>query len=247
VASLIDEGAGVPAVAWATLEAATRGLNKAKEDPTIAHAMYLLIQLAQAARQPQISDFQQSLQDNGVSVDDPSSILSFTSAYLAAVDDYNRDLSHRSDLGEIGQMAATESLTAMISDKAEGLFGKSPEAVQSAFSELSTKDGFGNLVREFTGSFLRRYLTYFLSMELSNHVGGDKRFVNIQEHLDFKKTLDQHCRQVAYVVEDYAGDWLAKKRREGEEITPEATKGFWSHAMKKVQRSMKKENGVHGE
>ncbi|MBW2154412.1 MAG: hypothetical protein JRH18_22440 [Deltaproteobacteria bacterium] len=246
VAILIDGGAGVPEVAKATLDAATRGFNKATEDPTIAHAIYLLIKLAQAAEQPQTSDFQQSLRDIGIDVKDPSSVLGFTSAFLAAVDKYNRSLTHRSDIGEIGQMAATASLTAVLSDKAGGLFGESPEAVHSAIRYLVTQKGFSNLMSEFTGDFLRRYLTYFLSMELSNHVGSERRFVNIQEHLDFKKALDQHCRQIACIVEEYAGAWLLKKRREGEEITPEAAKGFWGYAIRKVQRYMNKGIGIDG-
>jgi hypothetical protein len=243
VARYISDGEGVPSIAAATLEAAQRGFATASKDPTLLHAVWLLANLPQAAQKNQLTEYLHALNNLGVNPDNPASLLSFTSAFQEALDSVAK--SHRTDIGELGQLAAGQSLIKLISEKSGGLFGRSAESIQQAVRDLSKKEGFGVLMREYTANFLHRYLKYFLSMELSNHVGGERRFSNIKEHGEFNKALDQHCHQVSYIVEDYAGGWYVKNLQEGG-ISPAEIRDFWGYALTKVKRQINRGKNGHG-
>jgi hypothetical protein len=154
-------------------------------------------------------------------------------ALSEAIDAHTRAVGERSDLGEMAQLAAAESLSAIVGRSLPGLFGPTAEEVQQAIGRLATSKQFSDLARDFLARLTRRHLTYYLSRELSNHVGPGGRFASIADHSEFNADLDQHCRETAGIVKEFAGDWFGKSNYEGG-ITPEKAQAFLFQSFKKI-------------
>ncbi|MBW1999617.1 MAG: hypothetical protein JRJ29_16855 [Deltaproteobacteria bacterium] len=234
VVDLIGGNAGASEVAAATMEAAQGGLKKAALDPGLIHSIWLLTQIPLAAKG---ENFASALREIGLQVPDNPSLLEVVNAFTNAVDNHLRERGGRSDLGEMAQMAASETLTALGTERTRSLFETAPEDVQRAFKSFSTTKQFGVLSRDFFARLSKRYLGYFLSRELSNHVSGDGRFSNIDQHAEFNKALELHCQQAAYIVESFAGGWFSKTNFEGG-ITPEKAEAFTHVALKKLRSEL---------
>jgi hypothetical protein len=69
-------------------------------------------------------------------------------------------------------MGAAESLTAVLAERTTSLFGSTAEDVRRELSRLRTPANFSLLARDFFARLTERYLTYFLSRELSNQLGS---------------------------------------------------------------------------
>jgi hypothetical protein len=135
-------------------------------------------------------------------------------------------------------MAAAESLTSVLSERAKSLFGTTPSEVKRAVASCSTPAGFSSLAHDFFARFTQRYLTYHLSRELSNHVGSGHRFIDPAEHTAFVDHLKTHCREAALIVRDFAGRWHSKTNFEGG-ITQSKARGFVHVALNKLRRELK--------
>ena len=140
----------------------------------------------------------------------------------------------------MAQLSATESLTSCIGAKTHSLFEISSEDVKEALGKFSTKKQFSVLARDFFSNFMKRYLNYFLSREISNHVGAERRFSNVDEHNDFNEALNLHCRQISKIVEDFSGGWYSKTNYEGG-VTRENTAQFLHVALKKIKSEFLRE------
>jgi hypothetical protein len=64
----------------------------------------------------------------------------------------------RSDLGEMAQIGAAESLTATLRYQTDSLFGTTPQEVQRELARLGTSKNFSLLARDFFARFSERYL-----------------------------------------------------------------------------------------
>jgi hypothetical protein len=194
VVGLIGAGAGfggaagvmpgsVGAIADATLDASLEGLEKAKHDPGLSYAFYLLSQLTRAAREDNflaaLADLglpapKATIFDSGGELSSEYDIYDLVASYTSAVDRELRRNQSRSDIGELGQQTAAESLTALCGPKSNTLFGTSLETVKDALRTLSTQKGFATLTQDFFARLTRRYILYHLSRELSR--AGFKTF-----------------------------------------------------------------------
>lgn len=263
VVGLLGEGAGMgglpgvapgtlEAIADATMRASDAGLQRAKRDAGFSYTFYLLTQVTQAARQ---ADFASALVRCGVGAPDPGgtratagtpadTIYALVASFTHAVDRHVRNTRERSDLSELGQRAAAESLTALCADPSQTLFGSSPETVRQSLRAFSTKAGFARLACEYFARVAREYLVYHLSRELSNHVGPTRRFASVAEHNQFLRQLDAHCRTSTRAVEDFAGRWYSKHNFHGG-ITREKAAGFVAHALDKMRAALKHSGGSH--
>ena len=110
VVGLIAGGADVERIAAASADAAEHGLERASQDQGLAHAFWLLTQIPQAARQ---SDFADQLKRLGLEVSCKPTLLEIVGAFTNAVDRYVSTRGKRSDLGEMAQHAAAETLTTL--------------------------------------------------------------------------------------------------------------------------------------
>lgn len=233
VLDLIDDGFGAPAVAASTMDASQGGLKDAGKDPGLIYSVWLLTQIPLAARK---DDFSKELRRLGIDVSKNPDIFEITGGFTAAIDLHLKFNQGRTDLGEMAQMAAVETLTTVGMPASDSLFGTPSENVQASLKSFSTQTQFSSLAREFFTRLTKKYLTYFLSRELSNFVegGGKGRFANIEEHSKFNKALDLHCREATRIIQEFSGGWFSKTNYEGG-ITPEKTAGFVSYALTKLR------------
>ncbi len=242
VINLIETGAAASELASASMKAAQGGLSKAAQDPGLIYSFWLLTQIPLAAR---AENFAGRLNQIGLSVPDNPSFFDIVSAFSSAVDTHLTEIGGRTDLGEMAQMAASESLTALGSAQLPSLFTPTANDVQLAFRSASTSVQFGYLARDFFARLSKRYLGYFLSRELSNHVGRNERFENIDEHTKFNEAFELHCVEAAKIVESFAGEWFSKAEYEGG-ITPEKISGFAHIALKKIRSEFARRTGTDG-
>lgn len=236
VVDLIAAEGDAASIAAATLRAADEGFLRAAKDEGVGRAIWLLTQLPLAARQ---EDFRQRLEALGLVVTSAPGLPDLIGAYSDAVDSHMRRSGGRTDLGEIAQMAAAETLATTLGARTQTLFGSSPEDVRIALAGLATTRQFGQLARSFVANFTRRFLTFYLSRELPNHVGGNRRFANSSEQAAFDKALDLHCRQASRIVEDFAGGWFSKTNWE-RGIGPADARSFAWVALKKVRSELRR-------
>jgi hypothetical protein len=230
-------GADVDTVAAAAADAAEAALHGASRDPAFLHAFWLLAQIPLAARGPA---FTEDLRCLGIHVRDQPSLMDVAAAYSGAVDRHVRERGGRTDLGEMAQMAAVESLTAMVGSALPSLFGPTPEEVQRAIGRYASGDRFAALAREFFARLTQRSLDYYLSRELSNHIGPGQRFADDAARARFDEALWRHCGEASRIVEGFAGGWYGKNVYQRDGLTPDAVSRFAPVAFKKVRAELRK-------
>jgi hypothetical protein len=267
VVGLIGIGAGftgttgvlpgsIDSIADATLEASLYGLERAKTDEGLSYAFYLLTQLTQAARQP---DFLAVLNGLGLPApkashvptlpdasDEEYDIADLIASFTAKIDRHLSQTRSRTDIGELAQQAAAESLAVLCNPISNTLFGSSLETIKDSLRALSTKKGFANLTQDFYARLAKKYLLYHLSRELSNHVGQGRRFVSVNDHNDFLRELDMHCHVSSQMLRKFAGDWYSKANWEGG-VTLRKAKGFTIHAIEKMRFALQQKGAVDEE
>lgn len=234
VVSLLAGGADINAVASASATAAEVSLGSATNDDTLARAFWLLAQIPQAARG---KSFVASLRDLGLTTSPDPSLLELVAAFTASVDAYSAGA--RTDLGEMAQLAAAETLTALGGLGLPSLFGATSEDVQRSLARFGAPEWFSILARDFFSRVAARSLEYFLSRELSNHVGEGRGFKSSAEAADFRAALDLHCRQASRIMKEFASDWLGKKLGSGADITPREARGFARTAFRKLTAELR--------
>lgn len=243
-------------VADATLDASLAGLTLAKGDEGLAFCVYLAVRLTRAARE---DPFLRELERIGVPtpaaigglpdvpvITDPAqySVYDLASGFTAAVDAHLRTERARTDVGELAQMAAAESLTTLCGGAAATLFGTSAATVQSSLRQLSTQGGFARLAHDLFARFAARFIEYHLSRELSNHVGRGRRFRNVDEHDEFLRQLRVHCAVATRPLQVFAGQWYAKRVRLAD-VSLGVARGFAAHALDKVREALAYQEGRH--
>jgi hypothetical protein len=237
VVGLLSGGADVEMIAAASADAAEHSLEAASRDEGLAHAFWLLTQIPQAARQP---DFANQLWELGLNVSSRPTLLEIVAAFTRAVDTHVSERGRRSDLGEMAQHAASETITTLAGLELPSLFGASASDVQKALAGLGTSDRFTIVARDFFSRLTSRSLGYFLSRELSKHVGPDKRFSAINEHSEFNAALDQHCREASRIIKEFSREWYGKRLHGQREITRLEARKFAHIVFRKLRAELRK-------
>ena len=235
---VVDElrlGVDVDTIAASAADAAETALEGASKDPAFLHTFWLLTQVPLAARG---SEFAADLHRLGVEVPDAPGLMDVAAAISAAVDRHARDAGGRTDLGEMAQMAAVESLTTLVGRDLPSLFGPGPEEVQRAIGRFANGDRFSALAREFFSRLTQRSLNYYLSRELNRHIGVEERFEDDSMRARFDGALDQHCRESSRIVETFAGGWYGKNVYQGKGLTPEEIRRFAPVAFRKIRAEL---------
>ena len=243
---VVDElrlGADVEVIAGLAADAAESSLAAASNDPAFLHAFWLLTQIPLAARGP---SFVEDLERLGISVPDGPGLLDVTAGLSAAVDRHALISGSRSDLGEMAQMAAVESLMSVVGASLPPLFGPTSADVQHEIGRLSSGDGFSRLAREFFTRLTQRSLGYYLGRELGNHVGAVERFQDDTARRRFDAALALHCRETSRIVEEFAGGWYGKNVYQGDGIGPAEVRTFAPIVFKKLRAELRKRRDADG-
>ncbi|MBX3399481.1 MAG: hypothetical protein KF873_12125 [Gemmataceae bacterium] len=227
----LADGASAAVIAGATSEAAVSGFELARRDRGLSRVVFLLARTALAARD---ADFSAALSRISIHVPQSPGLLDLTSGFAASLQSWhsqNRIL--RTDLGLIGEQAATESIVRCVGDRSLSLF-PSPDAVQDGLRTLSTPKGFSTLAHEFFSRFTQRFLHYHLDRELSQHAGHNGRFPDRKDRRDFVRDLEIHCREAAEITRTYASDWYSKSNFTAG-ISERQAQTFTTACMKKLR------------
>jgi hypothetical protein len=237
VVHLIGSGADVTAIAAATSRAAEESLIAAGRDPVPRHVFFLLTQIPLAAKS---ESFSNSLRKLGIYIDGPITLAALCSGFIEAVDRLAGSARDRTDFGELATLSAVETLSAIVGNEQIDLFGASDSEGElgAALRRLASASQFGVLGHDFFARLTRRHLDYYLSRELSKHVGATERFRSVREHMSFEEALDRHCREVAEIARDYSGQWFSKHVHEGG-IDPAKAGGGIQYAFKKVRDELR--------
>ena len=242
VVGLLGVAAPTGLIAAASAAAAERAIVQAASDPALTHTIWLLTQLPLAARTP---EFPAALRRLGLEIDTAPTFLGVIGAFAEAIDHEAVRAGGRTDLGELTQQAGAESLTVIAGRALPSLFSPTTEEVRRALARLTSRDGFGGLACEFFARLTHRYLDYYLSRELSNHVGPGRSLPTIADHANLKNAIDLHCREASRIVEAFAGTWYGKAQFEGG-ITPDKARRFGFVALRKIVSELKRRSDPGG-
>jgi hypothetical protein len=237
VVGLIAGGAELDGIAAASAEAAEYGLERASKDEGLAHAFWLLAQIPQAARR---ENFSERLGELGLHVSTQPTLLEIVAAFTRAVDGRVLEAGKRTDLGEMAQLAGSETLASLVGSELPSLFGPTATDVRLAVARFGSSDRFSILARDFFSRLTSRSLGYFLSRELSKHVGPNKRFAAVGEHSDFNAALDLHCREASRIIKEFSGGWYGKTLQQEKAITRDEARRFAHVAFKKLRAELRK-------
>ncbi len=250
VAAVAGEGAGpgghggladaVSEIADLTLDGAQAGLQRAIDDPGLRFTFYLLTQVVLAAREP---DWKQRLGQLNIHLSDNSSLFDFTAEVQDAIDRHLASHGQPSDVSEMAQQAAGQSIAELAGPTAKTLFGSGASELQDALHELSTKAGFARLGQRFFGCFMSRFLNFYLSRITAGQANGP-RPGQVGELSHFNEALEHHCIQSARIVRDFCGEWYSKTEFQ-HGIDLENTSRFMAVALKKLQAELEKQREGH--
>lgn len=81
---------------------------------------------------------------------------------------------------------------------------------------------------------------YYLSRELSNHVGPGQRFASDADRQSFDRALTQHSYEAARIEESYAGGWYGKAVWQGEGLTRDSIRRFTAYSMTKLRGELER-------
>lgn len=241
VVELLDHRADVEDVAAATSLAAERAMIDASKDPAVQHAFFLIAKIPLAAR---AKDFRAALGALGIRVKHGPMLMDIVCGMMEAIDARATLIGRRSDYGEIAQLSAAEALHAVIGREMRELFGVDAGATKSTIAGFATVKQFAVLARDFFARLTRRHINYYLSRELSTHVGPGRRFITVREHRLFEDALDIHCREATRVIKEYSGEWLSKQNYEGG-IDPAKAGRFVSYAAEKIRAELRYRRNAH--
>lgn len=243
VVRLIQGGAAAARVAGATLDAAERWFARAAKDPGVVEAVWLLMRLPLAARG---DDFAAALRVCGLDVGDAPDLPEIIAAVTEAIDERGAAGSRRTDLGEIAQLAAVETLSEVVGGRLRGLFDTTPADVEREFYRLATAHQFGLFARDFFSRFTLRVLTFFVSRAAPAEVGAGRPFPTLAAHAAFDAALETHCREAARILDGYAGGWLTKRHYEDGQIDRGGAARFTAYAMTKLMKELRKRAASDG-
>jgi hypothetical protein len=214
----------VSAIASASAEAAEATLGGASSDRSIGHALWLLSQLPLAAHE---NDFVEGLARLGLNVSpEGPSLFALGSALALTLETSAWGDKGRTDLGAMARQSVVETVLSLVGEGVPGLFEPTASDVQRALAAFRRSDRFSLLARDFFSRLCRRSLEYFLSREISNHVGPGKQFASIHSHTEFSAALDLHCRQASRIIDDFAGDWYGKRLRDQTQVSQSDAAAF---------------------
>jgi hypothetical protein len=223
-----------------TLDAAQGALDKSVDDPGVRYTFYLLTQIALASRK---DNWEAALAEHGLRVANAHTVFDFTAEVQNAIDRYVRQSSRgATDISEMAQQAAGETLLSLSRAHSHSLFGESSEDVREMMRALSTKKGFGELGQRFFGRFVARFLNFYLSRITAAQI-GTKRIQDAGDFSRFEDSLKLHCDQSARIVPDFCGAWYSKTEyKQG--IDLENTSGFLAVATQKLRAELEQQKAA---
>ncbi|TDL91375.1 hypothetical protein [Meridianimarinicoccus aquatilis] len=235
VVGLIDSGASVDVIAEAAAKASERDLSNASKDPRFQFVASLLVRLPLLARAP---GFEDALADLGCGDSALVSVANLLAGLDAAIERQSFGTGHASDAGLLAKSALLESLSVNLRDRLPTLFEPTSQEVRIALGEFASGDKFAHLARDFFARLTYRSLDYYLSRELANHIGQDRRFASDAQRVAFQQALAQHTFEASRIVQEFAGGWFGKTVWQHQSLDQDAINRFTDYAFKKMRSEL---------
>lgn len=221
-------------IANAAIDAADASLDKTQKEAALKAAFYLLTQITLSARS---DDWHGYLHHLGIELPENASAVDLIAGAQKLLDENIERKRARSDIAEMVQQAFGETVTDEVSRRAVSLFGAGREELHAALRELSTKKGFSQLAQKFFGSFIYRYLNFYLSRVTASQL-DTPQLQQLGDLSEFNRALRVHCDQSAAIIRDFSGDWYSKTEYE-EGIDERNVSRFIVVALGKLRAELK--------
>jgi len=235
VVGLIDSDASIDAIAEAAARASEIDLSRASKDPRFQFISSLLVRLPLLARAP---GFEDALADLGVRENALSSVTELLAGLELAIDRQSFQIGSSSDAGELAKTALLETLSVQLRDRLPSLFEPTSQEIRAALGSFASGGRFSDLARGFFARLTYRSLDYYLSRELANHTGQDKRFTDDAQRIAFQQALAQHTFEASRIVQEFAGGWYGKTVWQKQSLDQEAIDRFTQYAFKKMRTEL---------
>lgn len=237
VEALLGAGAGVAQIATATLAAAERGFNLAADDPTLIETVHLLMQMVLVTKSN--TDVVAALRHAGLDVPANPRPMDVVAAFTETIDARLAN-ARRSDLGEMAQMAAAETLSTTMAAQPAGLFSSTADDVRNALGSLGTVNKFGEFAGHFFTRLTTRVLDCYLSRAFAQHVGPGRRFSTLAQQAAFDRGLALHCKEATRIIERFSGEWFSQEQWLGQgQIPRERARDYAFGAFQKLVSELK--------
>ncbi len=235
VVGLLDSEASVAAIAEAAAKASELDLSRASKDPRFQFISSLLVRLPLLARAP---GFEDALAELGVGENALSSVTGLLAGIERVINQQSFQFGASSDAGELAKSALLESLSVQLRDRLPSLFEPTSQEIRAALGSFSSGDRFALLARDFFSRLTYRSLDYYLSRELANHTGQDRRFANDANRIAFQQALANHTFEASKIVQEFAGGWYGKTVWQKQALDQEAINRFTRYAFKKMRSEL---------
>lgn len=212
------------------------------QEPGAVYAIWALMTVPALARGTETAEaFALALRREGLG--DTAGSLDSPLGFLATLTDWVRERARRDRVTTFTEVAVSSLRETLARELLTGtlpLLGEGPEEVRAQWAALGARTGFTRLARGYFAALLRRTLSFYLSKELPQQVGRNKRFSDFGDAQSFEADLAVWCRERATIVDQLTSDWVPKqlrenREREGQErIDPVAAQRFLAYALSKV-------------
>ena len=228
--ALEDMGVPTADVSDSTLWAAHASLRRNPFDLAATECFDLIIHLSSAARYDRLLS---AAGERGIQLDEETSARAFVAACSHHLSDRFSEANCSYLSSNIASRAFTEVLTKQLAARTGTLFGSDMETVRGELRALYAGEAFGRFARDFYAVLLRRTLLYFLSKEIPNHVGPDKRFEGVMAAVEFEDELERYSYERARIVQEFAGDWYGRRLR-GAPPSLQEIRSFTGYGLSKL-------------
>lgn len=238
----LTDGAEAGEIADASFHAAQTGLRLVATDNGFAHVLLNIFEFTEAARS---KDFISGLKERGFDLPDRATALDVVASFGRKTE---RDLIENralSDAAEIAKNSFHEALLQRTTVNQLGIFEASSTDIRDAVGRGLRGREFEALMHGFYASFVQKYLKYYLSRELPNHVGNSRRLKNLDDHAQFNKEFDLHVNQTVRIAKEFTPGWFGKASFEGR-IDVQSVRAYAHIAFKKIAKDFAKSEGADG-
>ena len=235
VIGLLDAGGSVEDVAEAAARASELDLGRASDDPSFQFVTSLLVRLPLMARAP---GFEAALAVIGAGEKAGHTVTSLLAGLSASIDRNAFETGRSSDAGELARSALLESLSVQLRDRLPSLFEPTPQEIRKTLASFASGQNFAVLARDFFARLSHKSLDYYLSRELADHTGSDRRFASDAERSEFERSLALHTFEASRIVEAFAGGWYGKTVWQKQSLSQDEINKFTRYAFKKMRSEL---------
>lgn len=202
-------------------------------EPVVVQAMWALMTLPALARGA--GNFESAVSSVGLQVPDKGweSPVGFVDAVVSSIEQRSTP-GTAATFGDIALVALRQTLLTHLARSAGSLFETSREEIRRTWSSFGTSDRFGDLAQTYLASLLERSVQYYVSREVPQQLGGQRRFADPDDVDAFNRDVSVWCRERAAIAEKFASAWLSKEVFTRGRPTPEAAARFVGYALAKV-------------